>query len=236
MAEDVKSIIDYYATPVTVITGGTVGNLKRGLGEVWSGLPAEANVSTLSLNADTNASITFLDKIRQAIHDLSGVPEEVLSKVQHISNTSSAALKMLYHSLIMAADRKILTYSIGLEEINRLTMMYNFLFFSNEELNANVIKLKPNLFYDRFVAEPIFNYGLPNDRMVMLQEAQIELQSLIGSRREIMERMGKKNIPKIMDEIEDDVKLKQEAQGTEAQKTGFSNPKLGIDQNKLKIA
>ena len=40
----------------------------------------------------------------------------------------------------------------------------------------------------------------------MLNEAVIELQQRVGSRREIMERLGKKNIPKLLDEIEQDTK------------------------------
>ena len=40
MAEDIKGIIDYYGEPTTIITGATLGNVKRGIGQIWSGLPA----------------------------------------------------------------------------------------------------------------------------------------------------------------------------------------------------
>ena len=96
MAEDVKMIIDYYAQPTTVITGGTAGQLKRGTNQIWSGLPSDAQVFNLTLGEDLSASMGFLKMLKDAIHELSGVPEEVLSKVQHISNTSAAALQMLY--------------------------------------------------------------------------------------------------------------------------------------------
>ena len=48
--------------------------------------------------------------------------------------------------------------------------------------------------------------------MSMLNEAQIEINSGIGSRREIMERLGKVNIPKILGEIEEDDSRKTELQ------------------------
>ena len=41
--------------------------------------------------------------------------------------------------------------------------------------------------------------------MQQLQEAMIELQLKIGSRKEIMNRLGKKNIPKVLEEIVKDL-------------------------------
>ena len=52
--------------------------------------------------------------------------------------------------------------------------------------------------------EPVFAYGFPKDKMDELQRAQLELQMKLGSRREIMERMGKQNIPELLEEIDED--------------------------------
>lgn len=211
MAEDVKMIIDYYAQPTTVITGGTVGQLKRGLGEIWSGLPADANVSNLSLGEDLSASTNFLKILKDAMHDLSGVPEEVLSKVQHISNTSAAALQMLYQPIIQVADKKSVSYSEGIEELNRMTCIIYSKSLSSHPLFSKLpeeAKDKPNTYFTRYKAETVWKYNLPNDRMSMLNEATIELDQRLGSRREIMERLGKRNIPKILGEIENDIKEK----------------------------
>jgi len=223
LAEDVKSIVDYYTTPVTIVKGATMGNLKRGLGEVWSGLPAEASVNTLGLGEDLSNSTNFMEMLKRAMHDLSGVPEEVLSKVQHISNTSNAALKTLYYSLTMAADRKVLTYGEGLEEVNTI-ILRTWLLFNNElPIVTKVASYEEQIKSGELVAEPIFTYGLPNDRMTVLQEGQIEIQTKTGSRREIMQRMGKKNIPKILKEIEADSKILQPE----------SKPTLGVKQENL---
>jgi len=207
MAEDVKMIIDYYAQPTTVITGGTVGQLKRGLNEIWSGLPADASVFNLALGEDLSASTNFLKILKDAMHDLSGVPEEVLSKVQHISNTSAAALQMLYQPIIQVADKKSVSYSEGIEEINRMTCIIYAQNISSHPLFAKLpeeAKDKPKSYFLRNKAEPVWKYNLPNDRLSMLNEATIELDQRLGSRREIMERLGKKNIPKILSEIESD--------------------------------
>lgn len=211
MAEDVKQIIDYYAAPTTVVTGATVGQLKRGVDQIWSGLPAEADVKVLSLGEDLTASQNFLATLKNAMHDMSGVPEEVLSKVQHISNTSATALQMLYQSLIQAADKKATTYGEGLVEINKMIAVMMVRYFADsldivKRLPENARK-KPEEYFERYWIVPAFIYDLPNDRLIQLQEAQLELNMKIGSRQEIMERLGKKGIPAILTQIDADLEF-----------------------------
>jgi hypothetical protein len=206
LTEDIKAIIDYYAQPVTVITGGNAGVLKRGIGELWSGLPSEANVFNLGLNDDLSGSHLFLKLVKDAIHDMSGVPEEILSKVNHISNTSAAALQMMYSSLIQAADKKVVTYSEGLEELHAMTFQMaravdlQHPLYRNLPINA----VQDERYFNRYRAVPVFTYNLPNDRLAQLNEINLEVQLKIASRREVMERLGKKDIPKLLSEIEKD--------------------------------
>jgi hypothetical protein len=218
MAEDVKDIVDYYATPTTVITGATMGTLKRGINNIWSGLPADANVFNLSLNEDLAASMNFLQLLKQNMHELSGIPENVLGKTQHVSNTSASALHILYQPLIEAADRKWLSYGDGFEEINRMTMYMFCEAFPEHELVKDGVDKG---ILDRYVATPAFTYGLPTDRLLQLTEAEIELRMKIGSRREVMERLGKKNIPmletQIIEDVEFDIAYMPEKEGA---KTG----------------
>lgn len=229
MAEDVKMIIDYYAQPTTVITGGTVGQLKRGINQIWSGLPSDANVFNLSLGEDLSASTGFLQMLKNAMHDLSGVPEEVLSKVQHISNTSASALQMLYQPIIQVADKKAVSYGDSISKINKMTcLMFKDSIGDHplyKKLDENHIsKLEDGnmtleKFFNRYVVEIVWQYNLPNDRMSLLNEAQIELTQGIGSRREIMERLGKRNIPKILAEIKEDMELKASMEAQQTQPT-----------------
>ena len=51
---------------------------------------------------------------------------------------------------------------------------------------------------------PVFAYGFPKDRMDELNRAEIELRLQLGSRKEIMERMGKQNIDQLLEQIDDD--------------------------------
>lgn len=219
MSEDIKAVIDYYAQPTTVITGGTVGQLKRGINQIWSGLPSDANVFNLTLGEDLSASMNFLQMLKQAMHDLTGVPEEVLSKVQHISNTSASALQMLYQSLIQMADKKSVTYGEGIKELNRMTFLLFSQQFSGHPLYTRVkeqvesegimSEYSPELFTQRFDSTPKFKYALPSDRLQMLNEANIEVSMGIASRREVMERLGKSNINELMRQIEEDIEYKE---------------------------
>jgi len=206
MAEDVKEVIDYYVAPVTVVTGGYIGDLKRGLGQVWSGLPTGASVSTLGLNEDLGSTLNFMQLIRESMHDLTGVPQEVLSKVQHVSNTSAASLKILYYSLTMAADNRVLTYTPGIEEINRNILMYNLIFFPEHYLvrKLGAVTKNPTDLVNRYIATPVYSYGLPYDRMNTLQELNVELNIGAVSRRTAMERLAVKNIPKELKQIKED--------------------------------
>lgn len=221
MAEDIKAIIDYYAQPTTIITGGTLGNVKRGINQIWSGLPAEAQVFNLSLGEDLSASMNYLTLLKNAMHDLTGVPEEILSKVQHISNTSASALQMMYQSLIQIADVKAVSYGDGIVALNKMTMKLFDLNFKDHPLYAGILNVvekenlfgseayRVELFTNRFVTIPKFKYALPNDRLQMLNEINLELNLGIGSRKEAMERLGKGNISEILAQVEEDAEFKQ---------------------------
>jgi hypothetical protein len=230
MAQDIVDIIDYYTTPVTIITGAHVSNLRRGVGEIWSGLPAEANVQTLGLGENLAANTEFLRLIRESMHDLSGVPQEDLTKVQHISNTSAAALRMLYHSLTMGADAKTITYGEGIKDINILILKYANEFIPDHPLFNKINKYIEDkfkgdidLFLERYSVKPVFKYGLPNDRMSVLQEGTIEKSLGIFSKKELLERLGVRNTSKVIKDAEKYEKLQAE----------LGKPKIGIEQKNL---
>ena len=203
LIQQVKAVIDYHVTPTTVITGASAKSLKKGLGQIWSGLPAEANVFNLGLDVDLSATVNFIKDLKTAMHELSDVPENALGKIQAISNTSAAALQITYHPLLQQANIKAMTYGEGIAEVNR--MIFRILDTVDPE-NERLVKIKrlnPN-FLSEMLVEPVFAYGFPKDKMDELQRAQLELNMKLGSRREIMERMGKQNIPELLQEIDDD--------------------------------
>lgn len=201
MYQEMKGIIDYHATPVTVVTGATLKGMTRSLGKIWSGLPPEANVFTLGLDADLGSMITFLDRLKQGMHEISDVPENVLGKIQAISGTSAAALQLTYQPLVQQADTKALTYGEGIADINENMLRIGKIF---DPTNPRLQGIDMNETESELRILPVFSYGFPTDRMNILQEGQYELQMNIGSRKEIMNRLGKNNVEQLLAEIHDD--------------------------------
>ena len=216
MMQQLKAVIDYHVTPTTVITGASAKSLKKGLGQIWSGLPAEANVFNLGLDVDLSATINYVKDLKNAMHELSDIPENALGKIQAISNTSAAALQITYHPLIQQANLKAMTYGEGICKVNRMILrILEVEDPKNERLRA--IKKAVPKYLSELHIEPVFCFGFPKDKMDELQRAQMELQMKLGSRREIMERLGKQNIQELMQEIDDDA-LQQAVVQMEIQK------------------
>jgi len=114
---DMSDIINYHAMPITVITGAKVGELERSPKQIWSGLPADADVKNLQMDAPSG-SMDYIKMIREVLLEMSNVPEGSLGKQQQISNTSGVALHVQYQPLVEIRDRKRPFYQTGLEEVN----------------------------------------------------------------------------------------------------------------------
>lgn len=228
--QELKTIIDYHVTPTTVVTGGTVKNMKRGIGNVWSGLPENANVFNLGLDVDLSAATSYAQSLKTAMHEISDIPENVLGKLQAISGTSAAALKMTYLPLVQQANLKALTYGEGIIEMNEMILAFYKYYNAEDEL----FKALPDDFIENYRCEAIFPYGFPMDRLGILQESQIELQLRVNSRKAIMNRLGFNNVPELQDEIDADVianaQLDVEVQTMEAQAANENAP-VNVDAN-----
>lgn len=203
LMQQLKAVIDYHVTPTTVITGASAKSLKKGLGQIWSGLPAEANVFNLGLDVDLSATVNYAKDLKTAMHELSDVPENSLGKIQAISNTSAAALQITYHPLIQQANIKAMTYGEGIAKMNNMILEIQAIEDPDNQRLKKLRKKVPD-FLSEMLIEPVFAYGFPKDKMDELNRAQIELSLKLGSRREIMERMGKQNVPELLNEIDED--------------------------------
>jgi hypothetical protein len=162
--QELKTIVDYYTAPVTIVTGAFLKQVKRSVGNVWSGLPPEANVFTLTTDADLSGSLEYLDKLKTGMHEIADVPDTVLGKTQAISGTSAAALKMTYQPLVHQAGLKELTYGTGIAEINDLILA----FFEVYGVEDSLYDELEDLDYDNIMVRPVFSYGFPTDRLSLI--------------------------------------------------------------------
>lgn len=211
MMQQLKAVIDYHVTPTTVITGASAKSLKKGLGQIWSGLPAEANVFNLGLDVDLSATINYAKDLKTAMHELSDVPENALGKIQAISNTSAAALQITYHPLIQQANLKAATYGEGITKVCSMMLRIMKVEDPENERLVELLELSPDFLIENKIV-PIFAYGFPKDKMDELQRSQMEINMKLASRREIMERLGKQNIDELLREIDDDAMQQAQVQ------------------------
>src|SRR5207342_3569019 len=72
--------------------------------------------------------LEYLDRLKQAMHEMTGVPETALGQMQPISNTSGVALAIQYQPMMQRYNLKKLQYGVGLRKINELALRTLFLF------------------------------------------------------------------------------------------------------------
>jgi len=123
-ATDISDIVNYHASPVTVITGAKAKQLDKGPRSIWSGLPADAKVFNLPPAGDLTATHHYLEMVKTALFDISGIPEGSLGRIQNISNTSAAALQVQFQPLIEVIERKSPYYARGIEKSNYFHLRY----------------------------------------------------------------------------------------------------------------
>ncbi|WP_019629562.1 phage portal protein [Actinomadura atramentaria] len=219
-ATNISDIINYHASPVTIITGAKASNLEKGPKKVWGGLPKDANV--FNLEGGTNAlphALAYLDMLKRSMHEMTGVPESALGQMQPISNTSGVALSIQYQPMIQKMDLKRLQYTVGLRRINELALRTLFL-HEPETLAYNpesdglltegqALVIDPNdpAVYD---VKCVWSAPLPVDVLVKLNEIQAKLalglESKVGALRDLGSEFPDEKMAEINDELIDEAK------------------------------
>ena len=196
---DISEIIDYHSAPITVVFGARVGQLEKGANKVWGGLPKDGRVENLSLNSDLSASNSYVADTKQAMHEVGGVPEGALGKETNISNTSGVALQVQLMPLIERVGEKQKASKTALAKVNKLILKILVV----EGMLTIPEGTKPRDFYYN---EIIFEDNLPKDRLVEIQQIQLEMKLGLCDREEGMKRLGKTDIQKRLNEIVADMK------------------------------
>jgi hypothetical protein len=199
-ATNVSEIINYHAAPVTIVVGAKVSNLERGPKKVWGGLPKDAQVYNLENGVDLEWAIEYLNLLKTAMHEMTGVPETALGQTQPVSNTSGVALSIQYQSAMLRYARKIIQYSKGLSKINELALRTLFKFepdtlvydpdvegLKTEPEQGNRLDPKDPLVYRTYCNFPP---PLPVDILVKLNELMAKQQMGLISKRGMLDELG----------------------------------------------
>lgn len=224
---DVSEIIDYYSAPITILYGAKVSSLEKGANKLWGGLPKDARVQNLELQSDLGASNSYRADLKSAMHEIGGVPEGALGGKQAISNTSSVALHIANSPIIERVGVKRNYTANALQQVNKL-----ILFIGLKE--GLVTKREEVQNKDFYTTEIRFPDVLPKDRLIELQQIQIEMQNGLEYRKKAMERLGKEDLNDYISKIDEDVENNPEFYGKQAKdkelNSGFTNGQTPVEQ------
>jgi hypothetical protein len=219
VATDVADIINYHAAPVTIITGAKIANLEKGAKKVWAGLPSDAQVYNLENGVDLKGPMTFLEMLKRAMHEMTGVPETALGQAQPISNTSGVALAIQYQPAMNRHSMKKIPATVGLNRLNEYILRTLFTFDPQrlvydpttqgmlQEGQAEILDPRDPLTYQTDCHWPT---PLPVDKLIKLNEIQMMFQLGLESNRGALKDLGEEfpdeKLYEIFEERQEDAK------------------------------
>lgn len=211
---EISDIINYHAAPVTILIGAKASQLERGAKKIWGGLPKDSQVFNLENGVDLAGPLQYLDLIKRSMHELTGVPENALGQMQPISNTSAAALAIMYQPLMQKFTLKKMVYGFGIRRINELILRTYFLYEPDTLMynpDSPGVRVEPDQplvldqndpdVYDIQVKWP---QPLPIDVLVKLNEIQVKMALGLESKRGALRDLGTEFVDEKMSEIFDE--------------------------------
>jgi len=119
IASNTARIIRFHAHPKTWGRGFNAKDLRIGVDETIILPSDDAELHNLEMQSDLASSLAYLDYLRQALHEISRVPEVATGNLERVGNLSGVALEILYQSLLEKTNTKRLLYGDMLVELNR---------------------------------------------------------------------------------------------------------------------
>lgn len=213
----ISDIINYYASPTTVIIGAKANNLERGPKKVWAIPNEKARIENLELNSQIEGPLNYLQTLKEKMHELVGIPVNALGQPQQISNTSGVALSLQFLPLVQKFRQKTTQYASGLAMLNEIIIRTAALYMPEmlqldpsrdaplEDGQLSVLDPRDPLTYRNTVE---FASPLPIDKLIALNEIQMEmglgLESKQGALRKLGEAYPAEKLEELLNELHQD--------------------------------
>ena len=213
----ISDIVNYYASPTTIIIGAKANNLERGPKKVWAIPNDKASIQNLTLGAEIEGSLSYLQVLKERMHELVGIPVNALGQPQQISNTSGVALSLQFLPLLQKFRQKTTQYCAGLAMLNELIIRTAALYMPEmlqinperdpplEDGQLQILDPRDPLTYRNTVE---FASPLPIDKLIALNEIQMEmglgLESKQGALRKLGEAYPAEKLQELLDELHND--------------------------------
>ena len=219
-ATEISDIINYHVSPVTVITGAKASNLEKGPRKVWAINNKDARITQLEMETNFTGPLGYMELLKQAMHELTGVPAQALGTMQPISNTSGVALTVQYQPLMMKHDRKKVQYTPFFQRINELVLRHAFLFAPDLVVynpNISAVQIRQDQMTELDPAMPVsyrsyvdWPAPMPMDRLIKINEIQammaMQLESRKGALRDLGYAFPDQKLQEIFEEVLEDTK------------------------------
>lgn len=222
-ATEVSDIINYHSAPVTVITGAKANNLEKGPRKVWTIGTKDARVQNLTLDTNMAGPLGYMELLKSAMHEFTGVPVSALGQLQPISNTSGTALHMQFFPAMQHDMQRKVQYTDLLQRVNELIILTAAI-YEPEQLVYNpqvaAVPLKPTQYAECLADDPAtykttvnWPSPLPMDVIIKLNEEQAKMSMGLQSKRGAIESMGETFPDQKLREIFEELLEDQKEQG-----------------------
>jgi hypothetical protein len=115
---NINRILRYHAHPKTWGKGFSADQLQVDADGTLILNNPDATLQNLEMLNDLSSSIEFFNRIRQALREITHVPEVALGGMEDASRVSSLALRVMYSPLLMHTGKKQATYGDMLTQLN----------------------------------------------------------------------------------------------------------------------
>jgi len=195
-------ILEYHGSPITIITGASAGNLEAGQNNIYSIANDKAKVYNLEMDSDLPVHKENIEMNRSAMHSFANYPEKLNGGLDRVSNTSGAAIEMMYQQLIEKADIKKASLTRGIQLLNAEVMNFFLQRGFNLKLPKAKIPYSPDTIYSKLTDISI-NSTIPKDRLRELQVLITKLNNgLIDTEEALVRLKDYENIPEALKKIE----------------------------------
>jgi hypothetical protein len=196
---------------------------------------------------DTNFAgiMGYMEMLKQAMHEMTGVPAQALGQMQPISNTSGTALSVQYQPLMQKYMLKKIQYSRLFKRINELIILHAAV-KEPQSLQYNpfvaTVPLRPGQYEVIDPADPAsyqttvhWPEPLPVDTLIKINEIQARmamgLESKRGALRDMGEMFPEQKMAEINDEMIEDMKEQAAMNLIQAQAAQFIIQATGMTQD-----
>lgn len=116
---NLQRILRFHAHPKTWGKGFQAQELRVAVDETIVLPSPDASIQNLEMLSDLSSSIEYYRRLKEALHEISNIPEVATGKLDSAGQLSGVALAILYTPILQRTEQKRLTYGELLVELNR---------------------------------------------------------------------------------------------------------------------